>query len=394
MQYLIKLIGVMSLLKSPFFKRLQIGQQNCNNIAISILKSIDTEHFLMHKPHSSIDEHSEVTIEGIVMIIEDCLSKGCNYIQVDTFTEIILYQKLGKDWKIKRHAISSESEISRPFEDRSIKETEELKRLLMELGIITEQGTIRQKQQNKLEQIRQFTEVLMDVLIEEKLLNFPLLTIWDAACGKSYLSFLLYYHLHSRLKVNVQFAGIDINSRLIERCNHIRSTMGYNGMSFKVEKIQNLLESTNPVMIDILYSLHGCNTATDEAISLGIKQGAKLIIIAPCCQMEIKEQMKGDPSHLLRGITKYPFLKERLADVITDSIRSLVLEIAGYHVKVLRFVNSEITPKNLMIIASKVKNKNILQSLKEYKQIKEFFHLTPLLEEIIHDIFDSKINKA
>lgn len=269
-----------------------------------------------------------------------------------------------------------------PFDSRAIVESYELRRLLAELRLATEGGTVRRKQKDKLEQVGQFVNILVDSLGRAKLLHSPCLTVWDTGCGRAYLSFLVHYYLRNQMKMKVHTVGIDADHQLIRRCVAIRDSMRYEGMQFIAGSNRSMLERNDGHM-DVLCSLHACDTATDEAIALGIARGAKLIVVSPCCQREIKGQMKGDSGHVLKGITKYPYLKERLADVVTDAIRCLALESAGYRVRVLGFVNSEITPKNLMILAVKVANKASVQPLRDYHRIAGFFHLSPLLESMM-----------
>jgi hypothetical protein len=386
--YLIGLIGLAGLMESPSFINVKISMTDGNKALVFIDKSIDKSHFHIKKADDDIDQTSTFTFEEVLAVIGKYISDGAGHVRVNTHNEIVTYNKVGKSWKTETRTASCKNKLDFiPFASGEIKKDAVLKKLLTELGLITEQGKIRQKQKDKLSQIQQFSEIFIQSLKDAKLLGVPRLSVWDAACGKSYLSFFLHYLLRHRMKLNLQSIGIDSNPQLVERCNAIKEKMQFSGMKFLAESNRNLLIGNDTGNMDVLYSLHACNTATDEAIALGITKGAQLIIAAPCCQREIKEQMKGDSLHVLKGMTKYPFLKERLADVITDAMRSLVLESAGYRVRVLKFVPSEITPKNLIIIAKKNKKKNNPRLSEDYEKIKKFFHLNPVLEHLVSEFF-------
>lgn len=271
----------------------------------------------------------------------------------------------------------SQETSSTVFSDENIFRSGDARRMLSAIGIMTSGGTLRQAQKDKFEQVKRFVEIIMPVLSK---IGKSRLVIVDTACGKSYLSFVLNYHLHKQLGLDVYFYGLDTNARLIERCKEIQRELGYDNMQFINAPVVSLNIHSN---IDLLYGLHGCDLATDEAIAKGIEFSAKAILVAPCCQQEVKNQWR---NVTFKGVGKYPLLRERLADVVTDTLRALTLEAAGYSVRILKFVPSEITPKNLIIQGIKGRELSS-EAMTQFMKLKRFFELSLSIEDMLPQVF-------
>ncbi len=224
-------------------------------------------------------------------------------------------------------------------------------RLLREIGIMAENGKIRNDRIRKYNQIDHFVELLVP-LLETLGRDRRELFIVDCACGKSYLSFVLNHWLREGMRKNARFLGIDISQGVIDASRESAKRLGYRNMEFLCGDLRELLvEEGGPVgrSPDLVVSLHACDVATDYALAFGMRNRARAIVSVPCCQHELVNRIKttGPMAEVLR----FGPLKARLADTLTDSLRCLMLEAAGYEVSCVEWVSPLETPKNLMIRA-------------------------------------------
>lgn len=247
--------------------------------------------------------------------------------------------------------------------------------VLRAIGILGDNGKIKNDMIRKYNQIDHYIE-LVDDMLKSLCGKYESINVVDCGCGKSYLSFVLNYYIKEVLKKNCQFTGLDISKTVIDASGKIAAQLGYRNMEFKVTDIRNYTAGKD---IHLAISLHACDTATDEAIALAVNNNAKAIIMVPCCQKEILSQYKFDA---LKSITKHGVLKARLADVLTDGIRLMILEALGYKASIVEYVSPLETPKNLMIRAEKTGgvNKNIVE---EYKKLKQTLGIHPTLEKLL-----------
>ena len=247
-------------------------------------------------------------------------------------------------------------------------------RLLKALDILTSEGEIRSDKFRKYEQINHFIELIRNQL--EKVSPHQRINIVDCGCGKSYLSFVMNYFLSKKLGRRCKFFCIDTSASLIERCKEMQAELDYANMEFQQCRI---IDFELPTEIDILCSLHACDTATDEAIALGIKAHASLIMVVPCCQSEILNQLT---THPLSAITRHGVFGVKFADLLTDALRVLLLEANGYKVRAVEFVSPIHTPKNILILAEKIQARNSM-ALKQYRELVDMFQLSPALERFL-----------
>lgn len=252
---------------------------------------------------------------------------------------------------------------------------------LRELGVVSPSGIIRSDKQDKWRQINRFVETLLDVIDKSRLADRESLTVTDMGSGLGYLTFASYDALSEIRKMSVSMTGIESRAELVERCNSIADACGMDGLEFlKSEIAESALPST-----DVLIALHACDTATDEAIFKGITAGAEVILASPCCHKELRKQIKAP--ELLKPVFKHGTLAEREAESLTDAIRAMILEKAGYSTRIFEFIGSEHTPKNNMIVA--VRNETALPQtidLKEVDAILEAFSIErQRLRDLIRD---------
>lgn len=242
---------------------------------------------------------------------------------------------------------------------------------LKALGITTDAGQIRADQRDKWKQINKFIEVLDGLFRNSQISDKRDLTIVDMGSGKGYLTFAAYDYFKNILGLDVHVTGIDTRSDLIELCSQIADAGGFDGLRFALGSIDEF----NASDVDILIALHACDTATDDALYKGIVANASIIVAAPCCHREVRKQMKSPA--ILAPILKHPVMLERTAETITDGLRSLLLERAGYSTKMFEFVATEHTPKNNMLVAVK-KGRDITAATidEQVKEIRDTFEIT------------------
>lgn len=211
---------------------------------------------------------------------------------------------------------------------------------LIDLGVMTSEGRVIKAKFDKFKQINRFLEMVEDSIAGEIKLK-----IIDFGCGKSYLTFILYYYLTYIKKIDCQMIGLDLKTDVIKKCNEISQKYGYSHLKFVQGDISQFQKEPD---VDMIVTLHACDTATDYALYYAIQMKCRFIFSVPCCQHEINLQLKNKS---LNPISKYGILKDRFSAILTDSIRANILEYFGYNTQVLEFVDWDATPKNILIRA-------------------------------------------
>jgi len=251
---------------------------------------------------------------------------------------------------------------------------------LRELGITNVNGDVRREMSDKYKQINQYIELLAPNLNDLSIANN--LHIADMGSGKGYLTFALHDYMVNKLKLNVKTTGVEFRQELVNTCNSIAQKAGLINLNF----VKGTIEKAELEKIDILIALHACDTATDDAIFRGIKSNAELIVCAPCCHKQIRKAI--NVTNELNNITRFGILKERQAEIITDTLRAMILEAFGYKTNVFEFISLEHTPKNVMIVGQKIANKKIdkMAILNSIDAIKKLYGIEKHYLETLLDI--------
>lgn len=244
---------------------------------------------------------------------------------------------------------------------------------LVGLGVQTPDGRIAKARYDKFRQINRYLEFIEDIL--DKLPSDKTLRIIDFGCGKSYLTFAMYYYLHILQGRDIRVTGLDLKADVIKNCNTLAERLGYDRLHFEQGDISSYQDADR---VDMVVSLHACDTATDYALEKAVKWGAEVILAVPCCQHELNGQIHCD---ILQPILKYGVIKERMAALITDALRADLLEQQGYDTQILEFIDMEHTPKNLMIRA--VKRKGMRPKTASIDKVTEFLQVNPVLKELL-----------
>lgn len=245
------------------------------------------------------------------------------------------------------------------------------------LGMKRQNGLLRKEMGKKISEIAGFCEQILKIV--KRLDIDKEIVFLECSCGKSYLSFVLNCIFEKKLNVKAFFFGVDINKELIQRCEGICSILGYKSMVFKHGRT---IDFTPDRKVDVVIALHACDTATDEAIAKGIKIGARYIMVVPCCQGQIRSQIKNH--HPLINITQFGLLRYKFADILTDALRSQFLLGNGYYVELLEIVSPKLTPKNVLISARKIKRKR-KNNLEGYHQLNNIFNTNFRLQDFFNE---------
>ncbi len=244
---------------------------------------------------------------------------------------------------------------------------------LRDLGVMTEEGKIVRTKFDKFRQINRFLEFIEDIL--PQLDKGREVTILDFGCGKSYLTFAMYYYLHELKQYDIRIIGLDLKTEVIRHCNELSKKYGYEKLTFLEGDIADY-EGVDRV--DMVVTLHACDTATDYALAKAVGWHAKVILSVPCCQHEINGQIAND---VLKPILKHGLLKERFSAIVTDALRAEYLEREGYEVQVLEFIDMEHTPKNILIRAIDTGKKG--KNSKRIKDCETFLNVEPTLGRLL-----------
>ncbi len=289
--------------------------------------------------------------------------------QLVLFTEEADYQVLvGKKGKMKI--------LSQPSTKKSVEITHNRKKnyileegvpypFLVYLGVMSEDGKVKHQRYDKFKQLNRYLEIVSDVM---KHLDQDFIRIVDFGCGKAYLTFALYHYLVNILGKNVEIIGLDLKESVIQFGNETAQALNYEKLKFYKGDIESFNEANE---VDMVISLHACDTATDDALIKGMEWNAKVLIAVPCCQHELFPKIKSGP---LNGLLKYGIYKERISALLTDALRASLLEQNGYQVDAVEFVSMEHTAKNIMLRAVKTGKINN-SAMAEFESLKEIFNL-------------------
>ena len=352
-----------------------------NKIAVNLKEANKGKFYQIEKFTDKQVFHENISIESINEKVYECL-KG-NYKQLSAWSDNYTYDmKISKKGKVflgkKKSDNSKVVKKGHNKEKNYILKEGMIIEPLIDLGVFTKEGKVINSKYDKYKQINRFIEIIDD---EIKKNDYKELTILDFGCGKSYLTFVLYYYFVKIKNINVKMIGLDLKEDVIKKCNEIAKRYNYDNLHFELGDINGFKYNNK---VDMVITLHACDTATDYALYNAVKWNSKMIFSVPCCQHEFNAQMKSDELSIL---TKYGIVRERIAALMTDSVRANLLECAGYKTQLLEFIDISHSPKNILIRASKsnVSKEKKEKSLKEVNNLIETFNFNPTLFNLLKD---------
>lgn len=319
--------------------------------------------------------HKNLEKEAMMEEISICLQKY-KQVQMLTKTETIhgLISKKGKVTIKKKNIGGKQKTLSHNRKKQYILQEGKPVGFLIDLGVMTKEGKIVRTKYDKFRQINRFLEFIEDILPE--LPKDREITIIDFGCGKSYLTFAMYHYLKVLKNYDIRIIGLDLKEDVIAYCNKLRTQYGYDKLDFYVGNIENF---NGVEHVDMVVTLHACDTATDFALHKAVTWNARVILSVPCCQHELNWQIHNET---LAPILDYGLLKERMAALATDGLRAKLLEMEGYKTQILEFIDMEHTPKNILIRAVK-REKPVLVQNDSYQECVRMLGVEPTLEKLL-----------
>ena len=344
----------------------------------------------VHLQLSHSDGHA-TTVKNMVPVAEEIarlLSSGYANILVEQ-TGGSMAVRITKSGEAHIHIGKGSQEQNLSHDKKKTRLLDPSDPFLREVGICDHKGVIKPSKQDKYMQVEEFLRLLGPALnsaIEAGQIHKPTdstpLSIVDLGCGHAYLTFAAHQYLRS-IGTPVRITGVDVRTASRERNNAIAHNLGIaSTISFHAQEIS----ATDTEYIDVAIALHACDTATDDAIAWAVNSGVKLLLVAPCCHHDLQVQMDMSPEPW-GALTKFGLMKERLGDLLTDSLRATILRIAGYRVEVIEFIGGEHTPRNLMIRAVKTDASPEAIDLQRYREMCSQWGITPALESKLPTLF-------
>lgn len=336
--------------------------------------------------------HSNLTVEESIQKLSTIIETFYQYVVFTTEADIQIIRGK-KDFNMK--STCNQKEIC-SLEHNKIKKyiLEEGTPIpfLIRLGIMGEDGKVFKKSYDKFRQINKYLEFIDETIKElknKKYIDTHIKAV-DFGCGKSYLTFALHYYLKNIQNMTFEVIGLDLKKDVIEHCNQIAKDLNMENIEFLTGDIKDFNKLKN---VDLIFSLHACNNATDYSLLKGLELDAKAILAVPCCQHKFNQKMsqnkKSEFFAFENPIGKHGILLEKFASLATDALRAQALELCGYKTQVMEFIDMEHTPKNILIRGIKENpNKNILEKkLQEYEIYKKFLGIEPLLDTLLKPYF-------
>lgn len=350
------------------------SQEGPSKIRIRPVQLKGELYFQCQETRGTKEFHKNLKKEELIEQIMGWMAQDFKQLQLESANGMgtVLVSKKGKvtvKWKACMNGTGQTLEaLSHNRKKKYILEEGKPVAFLCDLGVMTQEGRIVHAKYDKFRQINRFLEFIEDIL--PKLPKDREITILDFGCGKSYLTFAMYYYFRELKSLDVRIIGLDLKEDVIETCNGLAVRYGFEKLKFYQGDIASF---TGESKVDI--------TATDFALAKAVAWGAEVILSVPCCQHELNRQIQCKE---LEPVLKYGILKERMAALVTDGLRAELLEHAGYETQILEFIDMEHTPKNLLIRA--VKKREAGKDLPdELKKCMEFLHVQPTLASLLTD---------
>jgi SAM-dependent methyltransferase len=324
---------------------------------------------------------AELAAEEMTLLFRETFRQGL-LCTVEADYQVLISKKFKVSILTKSPTKKEEPDLAHNRRKRYVLEDGEPVPFLVELGIMNREGKVLAKRYDKFRQINRFLEMVEDVLAD--LPTGRPLTIVDFGCGKSYLTFALYHYLTVRKKRELNIIGLDLKADVIEHCNELAAKIGYDHLKFLVGDIAEYNELDQ---VDMVITLHACDTATDAALEKAVRWGASVILSVPCCQHELFAQIENE---VMSPMLSHGILKERFSALATDAIRAKLLDMMGYSSQLLEFIDLENTPKNILIRAVKSSGGDNSVKWREYTTFRDFIGAKPYLERVCADLLPSE----
>ena len=349
-----------------------------NKVAVNLLSNSKKEYYQVEKYTDKQVFHENIEVNKIQNKLKEIIFN--NYKQVNIWTDSFDYDiKISKKGKIHVSKKKSKNILKANSHNKQknyiLKEGMIIEPLI-DLGIFTKEGKIINSKYDKYKQINRFIELIDD---EIKKKDYKELTILDFGCGKSYLTFVLYYYFTKIKSINVKMIGLDLKEDVIKKCNEIAKRYNYDNLTFELGDINGYKYENK---VDMVITLHACDTATDYALYNAIKWNVNMIFSVPCCQHEINKNMQSEKLSILN---RYGIIQERLSALMTDAIRANLLEAVGYKTQLLEFIDIAHSPKNILIRANKsnISKEKRKKSLIEVKNLLQEFNTDQTLYNLL-----------
>lgn len=363
------------LIQASFSSPRRKDEDTARKLTVRPIKLKNGLHYQFERHHTNKVFHENMTVEGL----KDQLQLEMNRYKQALFktpkadVQVMANKKgtlslISHKKATKREAVPQEHNRNKAY----VLPDGEPVPFLIALGVMTNEGRVVKAKYDKFRQINRFLEMVSDVIPE--LPRDRKLTIVDFGCGKSYLTFALYHLLAIKEQLSVNIIGLDLKRDVIESCSKLAAELQWNDLTFSVGDISNFEGYSS---VDMVVTLHACDTATDAALLKAIGWGASVILSVPCCQHELFRQIS---QPLLKPLLKHGILKERFSALVTDAIRANLLEIAGYRTQLLEFIDLEHTPKNILIRAVKSGKSDVEELRQQYEQFKDFMNVNPFMD--------------
>lgn len=345
----------------------------------------DGPHVQCTRSDGRSEEHENVAPADVAALVTRLLQEPFAQVHLRS-TQGDLHLKRGRKGQVhvsrgKPHAIPAETaSAGHDAEKDYLLPPDPTDPLLRALGLLAPDGGLRPSRRAKFRQVNEFLRILDQVTPADGALHLV-----DCGCGSAWLTFAGYHYLRSLRERQVTMTGVDLRGELIAENRTRAAGLGWEDVHFEAGAIADHVPAVRP---NIVLCLHACDTATDEAIAQGIRWEADALLIAPCCQHDLQEQLVAEA---LRPILRYGILRERLGDILTDTFRALVLQVMGYRTAVVEFVSSAHTARNIMIRAERTGAARTARAVEEYRALQALCGVTPALETMLGTTFTDRL---
>lgn len=364
---------------NPVYKIILSNPKNKQSTYKKYILGLKSDYYQVEKFTEKQVFHENINFDKISDYCAEQLTD--NFLQLNAWSDNIEYSiMISKKGKVLFKKINSNSPPLQHLEHNKKKnyilQEGQIIEPLIDMGVLTKTGQVVNSMYDKYKQINRFVEIIDDAI---KNTTATELNIIDFGCGKSYLTFILYYYFTEIRKIKVNMIGLDLKSDVIDKCNKSAKKYGYDSLRFELGDINGYKCNFD---VDMVITLHACDIATDYALYNAIQWNAKMIFSVPCCHHEINEQIKSDE---FSALLRYGIIKERVSALMTDAIRGNLLEYSGYKTQLLEFIDFQHTPKNILIRAIKtnVSEHHRKKAMDEVISLKTEFKLNPKLLSLL-----------